>query len=661
MAGSMPVAIRRLTESAGSAGVACNARRFVLASLAGLAVDLGIFHILSSGGARLSTAHIASFFIAGIVNYPLYGRWAFRQTTEQRFSGATVTGFMALGLMALFLRGGVLTLFMQQFRWPANAALIAAIAVTALINYLGCAFFVFPQRTQRTSVIHWRITTLCLIGYSLLLRLVYLGLPTLLPQEAYYWNYAQHPALGYLDHPPMVAWLITAGIAVFGHSEFGVRLGVFLTWFVTAGFCFGLARNTFDKKTALQTVLFVSLLPLFFFVAGFFTTPDAPLIAAWAGALFFLERALLALRRLAWWGVGACFGLGMCSKYTIALLGVAVLVFVLLDKRSRHWLLRPEPYAALLLALLIFIPVILWNAENGWASFLFQSVRRFGAAPRFSIQVLLGSVLILFTPLGAIGVVQSLLNKRIWSSDGSASGASALRKRFFSLVFALVPFALLALFSLKHQPKLNWTCPLWLAIMPALAKLSLRDERAAGFHRETLWQRVSIPLLVVSACVYGGVLHYVSIGLPGIPYPKYSAASVAWSEIGKKVEHIENMVESETGKEPLVVGMDKGFIASELAFYRSHSRQGKGRVLEDTCSVNLFNEEGLMYGWWYPREHQIGKTCIIVGIKPDKISNDELARYFHDLGPIEEVCVTKDDILGGCFYYRVAKGYIGAN
>ena len=186
-----------------------------------------------------------------------------------------------------------------------------------------------------------------LIGYTVLLRLVYLGLPDLLPEEAYYWNYAQHLDLGYLDHPPMVAWLIGLGTAVFGDTEFGVRIGAFLCWFVTAGFCFALARDLFGKGTALVTVMLAAVLP-FFFLFGFFTTPDAPLTACWAGALFFLERALLAGRARAWWGAGICLGLGMLSKYTIVLLAPATLAFLLLDRPSRRWLRRPEPYLAAL-------------------------------------------------------------------------------------------------------------------------------------------------------------------------------------------------------------------------------------------------------------------------------------------------------------------------
>jgi dolichol-phosphate mannosyltransferase len=644
--------LSRLTALAGSAGVACNPLRFAWAGLLGLAIDLGVFHILWSKGMRLSTAHILSFFIAGSAYYFLSSRWAFSPTMEQRSSGRKYAKFIALGLMALFLRGGVLALFIQRFSCTAHVALIVAFGVTTAVNYLGCAFFVLPPGRGRMSHIHWRVATLSLIGYSLLLRLVYLGLPNLLPQEAYYWNYAQHPALGYLDHPPMTAWLIAFGTGVFKHSEFGVRFGAFLSWLITAGFCFGFTRHMFDKKAALQTALFFSLLPLYFFVSGFFMMPDVPLLAAWAGALFFLERALLGERRVAWWGVGICFGLGMLSKYSIALLGLAALVFILLDKRSRRWLIRPEPYAALMLAFLIFTPVILWNADNNWVSFFFQSTRRLSASPKFSLHVLIGSAFILLTPLGAVGVVQSIFSKSIWREETDASGTSPARKRLFSLVFTLVPLAMLVLFSMKHVPKLNWTTPIWLAILPALAKYSLPDVRGTGSRKETLWQRTLTPTLVVLALMYGVFLHYISIGLPKAPYPTHTASSVAWREMGDQVEQIVNRVEGETGEKLLVVGMDKYFIASELAFYRKNA-------VENTCSINLFNENGLMYEWWFPWKQQIGKTCMVVSIKEEKIFDDHLARYFEALGPIQEVCVPKDNIPAGCFFYRIANRYIG--
>ena len=105
-------------------------------------------------------------------------------------------------------------------------------------------------------------------------------------------------------------------------------------------------------------------------------TPDTPLTAAWAAELYFLERALVAGRSGAWLGAGLFLGIGLVSKYSIGLLVPSALLFILLDPQSRRWLRRWEPYAAALIALAIFSPVIVWNAQNEWASFVFQADRR---------------------------------------------------------------------------------------------------------------------------------------------------------------------------------------------------------------------------------------------------------------------------------------------
>jgi hypothetical protein len=73
--------------------------------------------------------------------------------------------------------------------------------------------------TRSESLIVWGIALL------VLLRFIWAATIDLSPQEAYYWNYATHPALSYLDHPPMVAWVIRAGTLLLGKSEIGVRIG----------------------------------------------------------------------------------------------------------------------------------------------------------------------------------------------------------------------------------------------------------------------------------------------------------------------------------------------------------------------------------------------------------------------------------------------------
>src|SRR4030095_9918393 len=139
----------------------------------------------------------------------------------------------------------------------------------------------------------------------------------------------------------------------------------------------------FDRPAARNAVLLVSVLP-FFFMTGFMMTPDAPLTACWAGMLYYLARVLIGGHARAWLGVGVCLGLGMLSKYTIALLGPATLLFLLIDSPSRVWFRRWEPYCAVGLAALIFTPVLWWNAHHAWASFAFQSKGRIAEARRFS-------------------------------------------------------------------------------------------------------------------------------------------------------------------------------------------------------------------------------------------------------------------------------------
>jgi dolichol-phosphate mannosyltransferase len=645
--------LRRLSALAGGEPSSANAAKFAVVGMMGLALDLVLFQILWSRGFGLSFSHIASFLAATLANYALNGRWAFRESSRGRLHGASYLRFMAVASMALFLRGGVLDLCHDELGWPALASVVAAIGATALINYTGNLFFVFPRRGKSDQRLGWRTAAVGLTAYALLLRFAYLGVVDLMPEEAYYWNYAQHPALGYLDHPPMVAWLISAGTALFGHTEFGVRIGAYLCWLVAAIFLFALTRNLLDKEAGLKAVMLLSVLP-FFFSTGFIMTPDAPLTACWAGALFFLERALLAGRPRAWWGVGACMGLGLLSKYTILLLGPAALLFILVDRRSRAWLARPEPYAGALLALLCFWPVLEWNAENGWASLAFQTVRRLGMKSQFSPHLLLGAVLVLLTPVGVAASFRVLASRRWWTSEGETNHPAGRRHRFIT-VFTVAPLAVFVLFSLRHEPKLEWTGPLWLALLPAVAWGIGRDGVGRGERLVAFCRRGWAPTLILTLLFLSGLLHYLAMGLPGVPYPRRMELPVAWEEMGRSVGRIEEAVDGtcagRAGRSIVVVGMDKYFLASEMAFYGAPKEGGRLR----TASRNLFGLDGLMYNRWASAETQAGKRLLLVSFKPADLSDRRLAPWIQKAGELRSLVVAKGGVEVCRFYYRIVR------
>ena len=140
------------------------------------------------------------------------------------------------------------------------------------------------------------------------------------------------------------------------------------------GYMYALTRNLYDKSTAIRAVMLLAVLP-FYFATGA-GDDSGRTTGCGLGCHVVLHGAgTLGDRRAAWLGMGIAFGLGILSKYTLGLLGLAALVFVIVDPAARRWLGRPHPYLAAVLALLLFSPVIIWNMQHNWASLTFQSSR----------------------------------------------------------------------------------------------------------------------------------------------------------------------------------------------------------------------------------------------------------------------------------------------
>jgi dolichol-phosphate mannosyltransferase len=131
------------------------------------------------------------------------------------------------------------------------------------------------------------------IGFVLLtaLRLVLAARTELLPEEAYYWTYTQHPAWSYYDHPPMVAWIIHIGTRLLGHTEAGVRVVNLVLAALGCWLLVSTTRRWFDEAAAIWAGLLFMLTPIFA-GAAFMVTPDGPLLFFWLLTLYAITRAL---------------------------------------------------------------------------------------------------------------------------------------------------------------------------------------------------------------------------------------------------------------------------------------------------------------------------------------------------------------------------------
>jgi dolichol-phosphate mannosyltransferase len=593
-------------------------------------------------------------FAGAIVGY--LALLAIQVASGARFDDRTGLS-LAIALFALALRGGVISSALG-LGMPAWLAASAGVIVGWSSIYLGDA-----RRDTLGTCAAW------ILVMAVLLRLAYLNLLPLLPEETYYWKYAEHLDIGYLDHPPFVAWLIAGGEMLVGRTDVGLRFGSFLSGLATIAFVHRLARRLVDRPSALVAAALAAALP-FFFGTGVTMTPDAPLMGAWSAALYFFHSALVMGRRAAWLAAGIAVGVGLLSKYTIALLGFAALVFVLLDPRSRHWLTRWEPYAAATIALTLFAPVIVWNYQHDWASFLFQARDRF-SEPSFGLHVLLMNVIVVATPLPLLAV--PLLFAKRWTRKSHAVREpehATPRNRLFTACFVFAPLLIFCWSALRYEPRLNWTAPIWLMMLPLLGWAIVHADALRAWRWAAPIHRLARPLAAALLMLSAALLYHVALGLPGLSYPKSLARFTGWNAATQRIQEVHDRLRQTNGSAPIIVGMDKYFTAAHVSYHATRlfsdrqARPGNQQApMRATAMGVVFGGDAVMFDYWDVPEQFAGRAFIMVARRKAALESADLAGFFraldseiHPLPILHETPGSNRQLIDH-YYYRIGYDY----
>ena len=217
------------------------------------------------------------------------------------------------------------------------------------------------------------------------LRIVYASLIDLRTDEAYYWTWSREYVLSFLDHPPMIAWFIRFGTAIFGDTNLGVRFAGIVAMLCTQLLLADIARRVTHDVRAIVLALLMPEAALYYGLLMAKVAPDVALIP-------FAVAMVWALMRLAesndqrWWLAAGLFGgLSLLSKFTVVMLLPAVAAFMLVPDWRLRQLRSPYPWLAALIAAIVFLPVLIWNYQHDWASFRFQAVRA-TSAHEFSLR-----------------------------------------------------------------------------------------------------------------------------------------------------------------------------------------------------------------------------------------------------------------------------------
>jgi uncharacterized membrane protein YjfL (UPF0719 family) len=182
--------------------------------------------------------------------------------------------------------------------------------------------------------------------------------------EAYYWKYSQNLAWGYFDHPPMIALVVKLGYLLF-QNELGVRLVIVL---MNTATIYLIEKIIIPKNQLLYYVLIASIVLLHY--GGSLAIPDNPLLFFTATFYYIYQRYTLSENWKWMLLLGVNAAALMYSKYHGALVILATLI------SNPKLLPRIFTWLALALALLLYLPHLLWQFEHVFPSVKYQLFSR---------------------------------------------------------------------------------------------------------------------------------------------------------------------------------------------------------------------------------------------------------------------------------------------
>jgi len=460
-----------------------------------------------------------------------------------------------------------------------------------------------------------RAIAFLITGFTLF-RLVLAAIAPLLPQEAYYWTWSRFPDWSYFDHPPLASYSIALTTAVFGQSAFGIKsaavlwsLGWNVLWAKLILDMFGDRRLAFWSLVALN-------LTIVYEVLGFGPTPDGPLLFAWVGTVWAVWRVSATAQGRWWFVAGSFMGLAWLGKYSGALLGPIVLLYLLTSPRQRIWLAKPHPYLGLLLATVVFAPVLIWNFSHDWVSLAFQSSRRLnemgGFRPQYFLMMLVQQFVIVTPYLFVVAIASLAREFRRWLSTGIDDSVRLL------LISAAVPLLLFTGISFRSIVKINWLAP---AFWPLIV-LGIRHQLArSGSERRMVWGLASSAgVLAIGAAIST---------VPNLPVPGDLNSWSGFSEAGARVDRLEAAIRA-GGKESFV--FSPHYKTSSLVWFH---RPGQER----TYAQDIYGEKALEYDYLPADRDLRGATGILVitDQAQSKVDLERLRPYFDAIEPVDVI------------------------
>ena len=469
-----------------------------------------------------------------------------------------------------------------------------------------------------------RIITLISLGLYSLLALIHAWSLPFSADEAHYALYGSFLDWSYFDHPPMVGWLQSIAL-IFSSSEFSLRVIPIIFSGLSLFVLFHLAKKDFGEKTALVTILLFISAPILQ-VLPFGMIPETPLILAGLLNIWILKRIQLNEGQdlKDWILLGLILGAAGLSKYTGVTLAVSTFVVLVLQFKGQLFA-KVGIYLAGTIAAISILPVLYWNMQNDWISFLYQLNHSAGKS-EYSLAAASRMQLTQFAAFGPLIYVFGLIS--IWKLRASNEAKTWL-------IFALPILILFSILSAKGRSLPHWTELGVIFMLPLIAKIIL-----SSLERK-IQKRIFISLASLSLLLT--LVVQVLITYPKIAFDDYRhplADLIGWKDVSLRIASL-----AQKG--------DKVFIpnwshASRVAWY---ARPMPVKVMD-----SRFDQFDLWFG-----SAEVGDSGILLLHADRKGFKEELLKQFLRCEFKDELEVKLDSSYVNYFKLYRCDHYVGAS
>ena len=373
--------------------------------------------------------------------------------------------------------------------------------------------------------------------------------------EAQYWAWSREPAFGYFSKPPLLAWTIALAERICGSSEACIRAPAPILYFGTSLVVYAVARQLYDAQVAFYAALSTALATGAAFSARIIST-DVPLLFFWALALLAYVK-LLAGGGTRWSVVlGIALGLGLMAKYAMIYFLFGVALAAVLDPDARAMLRNPALWLAFAIAAFVVAPNILWNIENGLATFRHTGDNIQGGGLAFDPFKGLEFIAAQFAVFGPVVFAVLLLAfLRIGAPETS-------RADRLMLAFALPPLVLVTATGFVTRALANWAAPAFVSAAVVVAAILVR-------RRAWTWLALSLALgAAVQVALIAGDAMATRLNVPWLANGDVYRRTLGWRALGERAGELARRVGART-----IVSDARDDVASLVYYWRDQPEQ----------------------------------------------------------------------------------------